>query len=138
MVLAASNPTYTSLSIMQKPSWVHPPALYKPGSISSLSVAFEDPDSSKLKVLLAKHYLYAYGNRTLVQKWKYHQKNSKDNSKSTTSQHSNTSDSNDNKDINYLLTQLVPPFKTASAPPLQLGQPTCKSSCKTRLLLRLQ
>jgi len=68
IVLVASNPSYTSLSITQKPSWVHLPTLYKLGSVFSLSVAFEDPDGSKLKVLLAKQYLYAYGNRASVQK----------------------------------------------------------------------
>ena len=77
-------------------------------------MAFEDPDSSKLKVLLAERYLYTYGNRVSVQKWKYHQKNSKDNSKSTAGQHSNVGDSDDNKDVDHLLTQSVPPFKTVS------------------------
>jgi len=33
------------------------------GAISSLSVAFEDPDGSKLKTLLAERYLYLFGNR---------------------------------------------------------------------------
>ena len=46
LALAASNPSYASLSIMQKPSWVCPPTSYKSGSISSLSVAFEDLDGS--------------------------------------------------------------------------------------------
>jgi len=131
-VLAASNPSYVTLSIMQKPSWVCSPSSYLPGAVSSLSVAFEDPDGSKLKVLLAERYLYALGNRASVIKWKYHQKNRKDNSKPTAGQHTNTSDFDDNKDIDHLLTQPEPPFKTASAPPPQLGQPTRKSSHKTR------
>jgi len=52
--LAASNPSYAALSITQKPSWVRPPSSYLPGAVSSLSVAFEDPDGSKLKVILAE------------------------------------------------------------------------------------
>jgi len=97
-------------------------------------VAFEDPDGSKLKVLLAKRYLYAYGNRASVQKWKYRQKNSKDNSKSTTGQHSKTGDSDSDSDVDQLPTQTAPPFETASAPPPQSGQPTRKSTRKTKPL----
>jgi len=48
-LLTANNPSYAALTIMQKPSWVCSPTSYKPNSISSLSVAFEDPDRSKLK-----------------------------------------------------------------------------------------
>ena len=137
-VLAASNPSYASLSIMQKPSWVHPPTSYKPGSASSLSVAFEDPDGSKLKMLLAERYMYALGNRATVLKWKYHLKNSKGNSKSNTGKHPNTGDSDDDEDVDQLLLTLVPettptaaslpPSETASAPPAQSSQPTRRSS----------
>ena len=101
--LAASNPLYASLSITQKPSWVHPPTSYSPGSVSSLSVAFEDPDGSKLKVLLAEHYLYVFGNRASVIKWKYHQKNSKDKSKCTASKHPSAGDSDNNEDVDHQL-----------------------------------
>ena len=103
--LAASNPSYASLSITQKPSWVRPPNSYPPGAVSSLSVAFEDPDGSKLKVLLAERYLYALGNRASVLKWKYHQKNPKGKSKSTASEHSSAGDTDDDEDVNQLLTQ---------------------------------
>ena len=115
--LAASNPSYASLSITQKPSWVHPPSSYKPGSISSLSVAFEDPDGSKLKVLLAEHYLYTLGNRVSVLKWKYHQANSKAKSKSTASKHSNVGEDNDNKDVDTLLTTPATDPDTPPPPP---------------------
>ena len=135
--LAASNPSYASLSITQKPSWVRPPSSYKPGSASSLSVAFEDPDGSKMKMLLAERYMYALGNRTVL-KWKYHPKNSKGNSKSTTRKHPNTGDTDNDKDVDQLLSALVPettptaasfpPSETASAPPAQSSQPTCRSS----------
>ena len=43
IALAETNPSYSPLSIMQKPSWVRPPSSYPQGAISSLSVAFEDP-----------------------------------------------------------------------------------------------
>ena len=138
--LTASNPTYTALTIMQKPSWVRPPTSYTPGSVFSLSVAFEafeDPDSSKLKVLLAEHYLYAFRNRASVHKWKYHQKSPKSKSKSTTSKHPNTGDANNEEDINQLLstpaTLILPTHsQTASAPPVQSSQPTCKSNRTTK------
>ena len=105
--LAALNPIYASLSITQHPSWVRLPTSYKSGSISSLSVAFEDPDGSKLKVLLAEHYLYAHGNRATVLKWKYHQKNSKGKSKSTISKHATAGDTNDDEDVDQLLSASV-------------------------------
>jgi len=131
VALAASNPTYASLSITQQPSWVCPPTSYKSGSISSLSVAFEDPDGRKLKVLLAKCYLYAHGNRATVLKWKYHQKNSKGKSKSTVSEHAITG-----KDVDHLLSTSAPrselSYKTASAPPAQSSLPTRKSTRTTR------
>jgi len=69
--LAAHNPAYANLSITHKPSWVHSPTSYMSGAISSLSVAFEDPDGSKLKTLLAERYLYLFGNRATIKKWKH-------------------------------------------------------------------
>ena len=86
-MLAANNPSYASLSIIQKPSWVRPPSSYSPGSISSLTLAFEDPDGSKLKTLLAERYLYFYGNRASVKKWKQHPNNNKDKSNPNTTKH---------------------------------------------------
>ena len=50
--LAVNNPTYASLLITQKPSWVRPPNSYQAGSSSSLVVAFEDPDGENLRSLL--------------------------------------------------------------------------------------
>jgi len=123
--LTASNPSYASLSIMQKPSWVHPPTSYTPGSVFSLSVAFEDPDSSKLKVLLAKQYLYTFGNRVSICKWKYHQKHPTDKSKSNTGKHTNTSNTNNDEDINSILSRPANPasvealFQTASTSVVQ-------------------
>jgi hypothetical protein len=44
--LASENPSYASLFVTQKPSWVRNPSTYTVGSSSSLVVAFEDPDGS--------------------------------------------------------------------------------------------
>ena len=70
-ILVQINPSYTSLTITQKPSWVCPPFFYSSNSVSSLFFAFEDPDGTKLKSLLAEHYLYSFGHRAQVKKWKY-------------------------------------------------------------------
>ena len=91
--LAASNPSYATLNITLKPSWVCPPTSYPPGAISSLSVAFEDPDGSKLKALLAECYLYAYGNRCSVKKWKQRKPINKDKANSNTAEHDQGDDS---------------------------------------------
>jgi hypothetical protein len=98
--LAAINPTYASLQITQKPSWVRPPSSYSHGSASSLSVAFEDPDGTKMKALLAERYLYAFGNRATVKKWKYRLKKTKENSEPNADEHDQDSDSNvDEEDV---------------------------------------
>ena len=68
--LALENPAYASLQIMQKPSWVRPPTSYTIGSASSLVVAFEDPDGSKSKALLASRQLFLFGARAKVTRWK--------------------------------------------------------------------
>ena len=64
--LALENPTYASLQITQKPSWVRPPTSYTIGSASSLVVAFEDPDGSKSEALLASRQLFLFGARAKV------------------------------------------------------------------------
>ena len=66
--LAANNPSYASLSVTQKPSWVCLPSSYTEGSSSSLIVAFEDPDRQQLKPLLAARYLFAFGTGATVKK----------------------------------------------------------------------
>src|SRR5712671_2471670 len=71
VTLAAHNPTYANLSITYKPSWVCSPTSYTSGDISSLSVAFEDPDRSKIKSLLVERHLYLFGNRATIKKWKH-------------------------------------------------------------------
>jgi hypothetical protein len=68
--LAANNPSYATLPVMQKPSWVHSPPFYIADSSSSLIVAFEDPDGSRLKSLLAVRHLFAFSTRATVKKWK--------------------------------------------------------------------
>ena len=113
--LAAINPSYSTLTIMQKPSWVHPPSSYKQDAVSSLSVAFEDPDGTKSKALLAECHLYLFGTRATVKKWKYHQ-NNKDNSKTSAAKHSQSSDSTDEQNIERSL-QTQPPSSSLSATP---------------------
>ncbi|KAF8268062.1 hypothetical protein EI94DRAFT_1700528 [Lactarius quietus] len=49
-MLVLDNPSYASLNITQKPSWVCDLNSYTEGAVSSLVVAFEDPDGS-LKTL---------------------------------------------------------------------------------------
>jgi hypothetical protein len=68
--LVNENPIYATLLVTQKPSWVRPPHLYTDGSSSSLVVAFEDQDGSKVKTLLADRHLYAFGICASVKRWK--------------------------------------------------------------------
>ena len=139
--LSAINPTYASLTVTQKPSWVCPPSSYAPGTISSLSVAFEDPDGSKLKALLAEHYLYIFGNRASVKKWKHHQKNNKDKAKSNSAKHVQGEDTHSIEDADLPLPTSAHPqlsaeaaafFETASAPPSHSSKPTHQSERTTK------
>ncbi len=121
--LAETNPSYSPLSIMQKPSWVRPPSSYTQDAISSLSVAFEDPDGTKLKALLADRYLYAFGTRIAVKKWKYRQKSPKDKSQKNTALHptgrddDGESEVNDEEDIEITLTPMPRPRPPVQSPP---------------------
>jgi len=80
--LLATN--HATLTITQLPSWVRSPSSYTPGTTSSLSLSFEDPNGSKLKALLTERYLYDFGTRATVKKWKHHQHVLKDSSKCKT------------------------------------------------------
>ena len=100
--LTAMNPSYSTLTIMQKPSWVCPPSFYKQDAASSLSVAFEDPDGSKSKVLLAEHHMYIFSTRATVKKWKYCQTN-KDKSKDSAGKHLQASNTNNEQDVKITL-----------------------------------
>ncbi|KAH9160165.1 hypothetical protein EDB89DRAFT_2082377 [Lactarius sanguifluus] len=68
--LMIDNPVYRSLRFTQLPSWVRRPDSYQPGSLSSLVVAFEDPDGSTLRSLLASRSLYAFGSTGNLKRWK--------------------------------------------------------------------
>jgi hypothetical protein len=129
--LAAINPSYASLTVMQKPSWVRPPSSYTPGSVSSLTLAFKDLDGSKLKALLAECYLYIYSNRASVKKWKQRQNNNKGKSKSNPIEH-DQDDMSGAKDT--VSTLPSPAHPQSSSMPLaqtsQLLQPTRKSNRK--------
>ena len=95
--LSAINPSYATLSITQQPSWVRPPSSYSHGSASSLSVAFEDQSGEKLKAILAERYLYLFGNRATVKKWKYRRpsNSNKETSSTSISKHPQVDDSSD-------------------------------------------
>jgi hypothetical protein len=132
-MFVAINPSYASLTVTQKPSWVRPPASYILGSIFSLTLAFENPDGSKLKALLAEHYLYIFGNRTSVKKWKQHHNNNKDKSKSNPAKH----DQGNITGAEDAVKSLPSPahLHSASVPPAQssqLLQPIRKSNRKVK------
>jgi len=131
--LTANNPSYATLTIMQKPSWVHSPTSYKPNSISSLSVAFEDPDGSKLKTILAECYLYACSMRASVKKWKYRQNITKDNSEHPAVTHTQDRDNNSEEDTDH--TPAQPPIQsphTCSPTTTRATQPARSSNRKTK------
>src|SRR5712672_1075613 len=68
--LLENNPAYASLTVMQKPSWVKAPSSYTVNATSSLAVAFEDPDGTKLKTIIEGRHLYAFRTRLNTKKWK--------------------------------------------------------------------
>jgi hypothetical protein len=68
--LTSDNPSYASLNITQKPSWVKNPTSYPVGAVSSLVVAFEDPDGSLARGLMANKVLYIFGSCATIRKWK--------------------------------------------------------------------
>ncbi|KAH9008294.1 hypothetical protein EDB85DRAFT_2164642 [Lactarius pseudohatsudake] len=68
--LVGNNPTYASLHVTQRPSWVRNPDSYSDDAVSSLVVAFEDPDGSLARGLLAGKVLFIFGNCATTRKWK--------------------------------------------------------------------
>src|ERR1700679_4285636 len=68
--LLTENPSYASLSITQRPSWVRSPSSYKDSAVSSLSLSFEDPDGSRAQALIASRTLFIFGSVAVVKKWK--------------------------------------------------------------------
>jgi hypothetical protein len=68
--LQANNPSNRSLRVTQLPSWVKPPSSYSPGQVSSLVVAFEDPDGTLLSSLLSPHHLFLFGSAAELRWWK--------------------------------------------------------------------
>ncbi|KAI9450683.1 hypothetical protein BJY52DRAFT_1227092 [Lactarius psammicola] len=68
--LIADNPAYAALHITQRPSWVRDPNSYTDNSVSSLVVAFEDPDGSQARGLLAGKVLFIFGSCATLRKWK--------------------------------------------------------------------
>ncbi|KAH9019509.1 hypothetical protein EDB85DRAFT_1896607 [Lactarius pseudohatsudake] len=68
--ILGNNPAYASLHVTQRPSWVRNPDSYSNNTVSSLVVAFEDPDSSLARGLLASKVLFIFGNCATIRKWK--------------------------------------------------------------------
>ncbi|KAI9437108.1 hypothetical protein BJY52DRAFT_1384674 [Lactarius psammicola] len=68
--LVTDNPAYAALHITQRPSWVRNPTSYADNSVSSLVVAFEDPDGSQARGLLAGKVLFIFGSCATLRKWK--------------------------------------------------------------------
>jgi hypothetical protein len=66
--LTAENRSY--VNITQKPSWVRDPLTYQPGSSSSISVSFEDPDGTSAQALLRSRTLYMFGHVVTVKRRK--------------------------------------------------------------------
>ncbi|KAF8496117.1 hypothetical protein F5888DRAFT_1907381 [Russula emetica] len=67
--LLTENPSYASLIITQKPSWVRDPSSGKVAS-SSLTFSFEDPNGTVAQALLHTRQLYAFGHVGLIKRWK--------------------------------------------------------------------
>jgi hypothetical protein len=83
-------------------------------------LAFEDPDGGKLRALLAERYLYIFGTRASVKKWKQRQNNTKDKAKVQADQHSQGSEVSDDEEdveININLPPAHPPAKPTAVPP---------------------
>ncbi len=68
--LMADNPAFRTLRFTQPPSWVRAPSTYRPGSVSSLVVAFKDPSGDSLRSLLAGKTLFAFGHSGELWRWK--------------------------------------------------------------------
>jgi hypothetical protein len=68
--LIAENPSYASLTVTQRPSWVRNPLSYTANTMSSLTFAFEDPDSTRAATLLADKVLYISGATATAKRWK--------------------------------------------------------------------
>ena len=68
--IIANNPSFRKLKVTQLPSWVRPPCLFQPHSMSSLVMAFEDPDGTLTPSLIRERQAFAFGAHTLLKKWK--------------------------------------------------------------------
>ncbi|KAI9428649.1 hypothetical protein H4582DRAFT_2066807 [Lactarius indigo] len=67
--LLTHNPTYATLLVTQKPSWVKPPSSLTPHSHSSLVMAFEDPTGAMLQQLIKNRFLHIFGTEAPVKAW---------------------------------------------------------------------
>ena len=69
-VLIDNNPSLRHLKVCQLPSWMRCPSLFKPGSQSSLVLAFEDPNRTITPSLICAYYVYAFRAQCQVKAWK--------------------------------------------------------------------
>ncbi|KAH9011832.1 hypothetical protein EDB85DRAFT_2159580 [Lactarius pseudohatsudake] len=76
--LVSENPSYAALTVTQRPSWVRSPTSYSDNALSSLVVAFEDPDGSLARGLMANKTLFIFGHCATLRKWKQRTHPSKD------------------------------------------------------------
>ena len=86
-----------------------------------------------MKAILAEQYLYAFGNRATIKKWKYHLHKTKDTTKSSINEHSQDNalppPSDDDEDVEIIL---MPPAKVPAYIP-QPAQTSCTQRKSTRL-----
>ena len=86
--LCTENPTYATLNITQKPSWVKPPNMYKPNSTSSLVVTFEDPHGKLAQDIISSRSLFTFGTCAPVRSWREQPKSIPHHNSTTHTQHS--------------------------------------------------
>jgi hypothetical protein len=128
--LTANNPTYATLTVTQLPSWVQAPSSYNSRAISSLSVAFEDQDGTKLKALLAERYLYCFGTRGTMKKWKCRRNLTKATSAPQAAQHTQASNAQDSDEDVKTALDLPKPRTPPLAPRKCTGTTTGQKSAQ--------
>ena len=144
--LMAENPTYATLNVTQKPSWVRPPSSYAPNSTSSLTISFEDPDGAKLKELLAVKHLFIFGTAATTKRWettpptkpaKTAQDKAQPKPPRPVGKHNQVSNMDDKEDIETILTTIAQtdirhdsplknPGPPSSSSPFNIPAPKCQ------------
>jgi hypothetical protein len=89
-------------------------------------VAFEDPDSSKLKSLLAGRHLFAFGTRATLRKWKQRTKRKTEDSPQP------TESEDEETDVQILLSRIVNSPVRPVAPSTTIKHPTANNAPSTQ------